>query len=324
MVFDQPYQSITSKQAYQALDRHYGDTMNLYKIVAHPITAIKALLYGWERAPEHPAMIHLGWDADKLSLNECLKQSVREIVTYLQLDPLQNPLILDAGCGVGGASLLIGQEYAGIETMGLSLIPKQIDQAQRLQNARQITTTHFQVANLLHVPFKDATFDGIFSLEALCHVPEAEKLDLFTEFYRILKPKQRFVCMDMYFSEVPDENLLADYNHLKQGFTLPDQISPQRLRELAEQAGLCCHQEIDVTDQVRPFVKLLDNLLIWFYNPIIKSGTFFSKVPQINRLIGSLGLNYHNVVPVLNAWQGGVNLSKADVIVYYVHVFTKP
>lgn len=43
-------------------------------------------------------------------------------------------------------------------------------------------------------PFENNYFNGVYSIEATCHVPN--RIDLYREIFRVLKPGQKFACYE--------------------------------------------------------------------------------------------------------------------------------
>lgn len=57
------------------------------------------------------------------------------------------------------------------------------------------------------MPFKDNTFDGVYSIEATCHAPSLE--EVYSEIFRVLKPGSKYVSYewvttDLYDGENPE------------------------------------------------------------------------------------------------------------------------
>ncbi|MEO1592057.1 MAG: methyltransferase domain-containing protein [Cyanobacteria bacterium J06632_22] len=110
--------------------------------------------------------------------------------------------ILDAGCGIGGATLFLAQKFQA-RAAGLTLSPVQAERARaraqehgvRHQPLDQSTetrpTVEFRVADALHTPFPDNHFDLVWTLESGEHMPD--KRQFLQECYRQLKPGGTFL-----------------------------------------------------------------------------------------------------------------------------------
>lgn len=94
--------------------------------------------------------------------------------------------VLDVGCGVGGSSLYLWRKFQTRAT-GITLSPVQVNRAnERARHANASGSLGFLVADALHVPFADNSFDWVWSLESGEHMPD--KTQFLRECYRVLKP----------------------------------------------------------------------------------------------------------------------------------------
>lgn len=108
-----------------------------------------------------------------------LWDDLRRFASYVK----EGDRVLDFGCGNGRLSEL----FSGFENIcyvGVDQSDKLIDLARA-----KYPTGEFLNVKSLRLPFPDASFDSIFSVAVLHHIPSARKRDeLLTEFFRVLKP----------------------------------------------------------------------------------------------------------------------------------------
>lgn len=78
-------------------------------------------------------------------------------------------VVLDAGCGMGRH--LYYSARAGAEAIGVDF-SRAVDAA--AHNTREFSNCHVVQADLAHLPFRPGTFDLIYSLGVLHHLPEPE------------------------------------------------------------------------------------------------------------------------------------------------------
>lgn len=114
--------------------------------------------------------------------------------------------VLDAGCGEGGVTFFLAQQY-GLRVEGIDLLDFNIARAKRRGHQLQLEgNVSFQVGSYQELPFKANSFDGVYTLETLVHSPDYHKA--LKEFYRVLKPGGRLVLFE--YSIKPDSQLSSD------------------------------------------------------------------------------------------------------------------
>lgn len=85
-------------------------------------------------------------------------------------DAFKNKRVLDAGCGTGRHTYHMAKEASEVIAMDLS---QAIEVA--AHNNRERTNTHFIQADIYHPPFPPDSFDLIYSLGVLHHLPDPER-----------------------------------------------------------------------------------------------------------------------------------------------------
>ena len=99
--------------------------------------------------------------------------------------------VLDAGAGTGLTSLLAAEKVGPLGHVTLLDLSKGMLESAR----RKITPVglrerfRFEIGNMLHLPFEDATFDAVLSTYSAC--PVADPAKAVREMYRVLKPGGR-------------------------------------------------------------------------------------------------------------------------------------
>jgi len=155
-----------------------------------------------------------------------------------------NPVarILDMGSGYGGSSRYLARQF-GCRITALNLSER--------ENARnRVATAHARLAHLVEVvdgsfedmPFADATFDIVWSIDAMLHSSRRDRV--FREVYRVLRPGGQFIYTDP----------------MESGRCAPAQLAPVLARihlesmgsfagdaALAAKAGLTLHATTDLT-----------------------------------------------------------------------------
>jgi SAM-dependent methyltransferase len=102
--------------------------------------------------------------------------------------------ILDLGCGNGRLYELF--KARPVKYVGVDSCPRLIEIAKE-----KYQSDSFQLADTLNLPFKEETFDVVFSIALLHHIPSEElRLDAIGEVRRVLKTNATlvFTCWNLY------------------------------------------------------------------------------------------------------------------------------
>jgi ubiquinone/menaquinone biosynthesis C-methylase UbiE len=112
-----------------------------------------------------------------------------------QLNFSKQDHILDVGCGLGGATRFVADNY-GSRVTGIDLSQEYTETGEALSNwvklDKQIT---LQQGSALSMPIEDETFDGGYMLHVGMNIED--KAVLFTEIYRVLRPGATFGVYDI-------------------------------------------------------------------------------------------------------------------------------
>lgn len=111
-------------------------------------------------------------------------QRFHEAVRHIDFS--QRLRILDVCARSGNLSRFLYEQSQDIELVSMEIAEKLLAQAQR-----KSPQNHFVQASMHHLPFADAGFDVVVSLETLEHVPH--HYQFITELYRVLRPGGRLV-----------------------------------------------------------------------------------------------------------------------------------
>jgi ubiquinone/menaquinone biosynthesis C-methylase UbiE len=91
-------------------------------------------------------------------------------------------VILDAGCGSGYSTKLIGSRYSPKELIAFDLMPEQIKLARRRYGGAR-----YFVGDVTEIDSPSDKYDAVFVFGIIHHVPEWERA--LREIHRVLKPK---------------------------------------------------------------------------------------------------------------------------------------
>jgi tocopherol O-methyltransferase len=180
---------------------------------------------------------------------------IEELLAWGQ--PAQTDSIVDVGCGIGGSSLYLAQKYDATVT-GITLSPVQAQRAMaRTQEADLLKQAQFKVADALDMPFADASFDLVWTLESGEHMPDKTKF--LQECHRVLKPGGTLLMATWCHRDVnpphsaltaPEQKLLDKIYRI---YHLPYVISLPEYAQIAESLSFGQIRTADWSDAVAPF-----------------------------------------------------------------------
>lgn len=124
-----------------------------------------------------------------------------EIVKGLDL---QEKLVLDIGCALGGFDMLLARKY-GARVIGLDVEAALIERGrQRIAAAGLDSRIDLRLYEPGLLPFADETFDVVFGKDSWIHIED--KRAFFAEVYRVLKPGGILTAGDWMRSPRPYNN----------------------------------------------------------------------------------------------------------------------
>jgi len=126
--------------------------------------------------------------------------------------------VLDMGSGPGHTSLACAPHAA--EVIGIDVTPQMVEVATGFAAQRGVTNVSFRVADVLELPFPDASFDVVTSRVSAHHYADPAKA--IAEAYRVLKPGGMLLVADSVSPENPALDtflncieLLRDASHVR-------------------------------------------------------------------------------------------------------------
>ena len=204
-----------------------------------PTPATVGAMYDQLTGPIAEALggLHLGYwdDPAKDQTFKAGNKRLTDLVTE-RLSLVKGQHILDIGCGVGKPAADIATAY-DVRITGITVSNHQVELAQaQLGNGIQPGQVSVQFADAMDLPFADASFDGAYAIESLCHMHG--KGAAFAHAARVLRPGGRLVIADLFLDgpiDGPDSEILARAWEVFQISTVP---TADQYRNLLQRAGL--------------------------------------------------------------------------------------
>lgn len=198
-----------------------------------------------------------GWGSSFHFAYPFKQESYSHAITRLEyflsasLGARKDNLLLDLGCGIGGPMRAIAQ-FSGAKIIGINNNEHQIAKGIHYNKIADLEgQCSFSKTNFMErLPFPDNTFDGVYSLEALCYAPD--KVKVYQEILRVLKPKAYIAATDWCTTSLYDPSI-SNHVRLKEGIAkgngLYDLVTTTEVLKAIETAGLkiISHQDLALT-----------------------------------------------------------------------------
>jgi cyclopropane fatty-acyl-phospholipid synthase-like methyltransferase len=153
--------------------------------------------------------------------------------------------VLDVGCGVGGPACFIAEQTGGHVT-GVTNSPPGIAEGERFVRERGLEArVTFRIAEASALPFEDASFDAVWSCEALHNL--ADKTPAVREMARVLKPGGTAVLGDLFLTSSGSASGLAALREFSFHLETADELVA-----LLQAHGIQVHESIDIGHHVGP------------------------------------------------------------------------
>jgi len=118
-----------------------------------------------------------------------------EVAALLEGVDLAGRAVLDVGCGLGGVDVLLVREHGAARVTGVDVEAPLIERAARTaERAGVPDRVEFRLVQPGPFPFAAATFDVVFTKDALIHIED--KAALYREVLRVLRPGGLFAGSD--------------------------------------------------------------------------------------------------------------------------------
>jgi ubiquinone/menaquinone biosynthesis C-methylase UbiE len=133
-------------------------------------------------------------------------EEVAEMIAGIDVS---NKRVLDIGSGLGGVDILLATKHGAAQVIGIDVEEQLVESARALVSAKGLMErVTFQLVVPGPLPFPDASFDVVFSKDAMVHI--ADKATLYAEVLRVLKPGGWFTAADWLWAEGAAESPVVD------------------------------------------------------------------------------------------------------------------
>ena len=161
--------------------------------------------YYSEAGPDYAAWsrdfnMHFGYyrlGANPMHREAMLEQMNAEVLARLQLDGIEEPRLLDLGCGLGATLRSFARRLPRSRLLGLTRVPWQVEHARALNEVDGCSDrVHVMQGDYEATALPSSSSDGVYALESSCHAHGADKGALLAEAHRLLRTGGRLVVAD--------------------------------------------------------------------------------------------------------------------------------
>lgn len=177
---------------------------------------------------------------------DLVEYSIRYLGTVLK-----EHILLDAGCGAGGTSLMIHEAF-GCRIEGVTLSPKQAEFATKAAELYGFSdSVRFFIGDILQLPCEGNYYDIIWACESTEHLPDLDAM--YNGFRRVTKPSGRLVIVTWCATDSPLGMSIKPKvdNHYKTNIHTREEYLKH-----AKRNGWTIDKQIDMTDMTAPYWKL--------------------------------------------------------------------
>ena len=263
--------------SYDTIKKYYDYTLPLYRIFYHKQS--NALHFGF-------------WDDTVSTHQEALLNVNKYMANKARI--VQGDRILDAGCGIGGSTMWLAENY-DIEAVGITISDRQVRKAKYLAKEKGLQDRAiFYKKDYIDTDFEDESFTVVWAIESVCHT--VDKKDFIKEAYRLLRPGGRLIVDDGFLLRDPENDQEAyDLDSFLEGMAVPNLARDTEFHFSLIEAGF---KNVSVENKVKDVMassERIHKLSTWSY-PLSKWTERLRLTPSLLTKNNLAGITQYRII----------------------------
>jgi MPBQ/MSBQ methyltransferase len=190
------------------------------------------------------------WSREKM-----LRQMNNYVFKKLGIKSLESGKIYDLGSGLSASLRQAARSFHKLQFCGVTIVPWQVQQSNKMIRQAMVQNAEVKLEDYTNTSFQEASADGVYFIESLCHADGLDKPAPLREAYRLLKPNKKIVIADG-MTIVEPENfgkiLHSIYRVVCDNWALSDMANVHATTKRLKQIGFKNIQCEDVSWKIAP------------------------------------------------------------------------